>query len=1149
MNPNSKRFTLDLPSKHTLALLSALAALSAGSASAATYQWTGASDSDWTNAANWNAPGIIPTGDTFAHRLNINNGAAGSEAVYTAALGNTTYAPNDRGIVIGSGGLGNGTLRITGGRLSTVGATGSDAIGNQNNAGTLIIDGGDYETGRTLNFGLTYPGVRSTLTVNSGTATIPDVSINNAVGTFNLNGGILAVNRFIHAGGGQTSLNFNGGTLKARTSSTDFYPTPGNGNAFAIVKSGGAIIDTNGFDITIGRALQEDPASPGGGLIKNGAGTLTLGAPSTITGAVTVNEGGLNLTSDFLNSWQPASITHSGTALGLNLGIYSPADPTPVVTPALTLNSTNIVLNISGSNIPVTSELKILDYGTKSGAGSLQLNVSSLPSNMVATLGENTVDGYYYLNVTSPSASAFNWSGNSSTPGSGPWDTTSLNWNANQSAYAEPALVIFPTFTNPSTVEIASDVTPLSVTIGNTSGNYTFTGTGKITGSTGITKTGGGIATFDGAAHTYSGPLAINGGAIIKKKADDTTGTITVAADNISFVLDGGVTDGAGQTLLISGRGATSSNAFFTGSAVLRGALQSHNGASTWQGDIVLASNNAVDLNRIGVQSGASLTLTGNISENIVGAGLVFRAGNLGENITLAGPSTYSYTGQTQIFSGGASIILGANNKLPATSRVALHSGGSTIFDLNGFNQEVASLDGSAVGAAARILNNNASTPSTLTVSPGTGITGYYQGLLADGTGVLSLVKSGDGTQVLASANTYTGNTTISQGRLEVGGGATTGSLNPASQLVNNAILAFNRTNTITQGTDFANGITGTGRLVKSGSGTLTLTSANTYAGTTTIASGTLSLTGDGTLGAGQVTLSSGTTLNVSAATPGTVSLPGGLAGTGTVNATAKTVSIGGSFAPVLLTITGDVSLASDASTSVVAGASLGATSLATVSGSLVNQGSLAIAAGSGLTYADGQSFVFFRADGITPGITPGFTSVSVGALALAEGSSGVWTGTTEGLTYTYTESNGTLAVATAAVSLSPLETWRDQFFNSPDNSDDGADQNDFDNDGLVNLMEYALGTDPTVASPDQVVVGRDGNFLTLTYPRRSPADPALAYTVEGSSDLAAANSGFTTATGETAAGSPSVYTDDVDVSTPGTRRFLRLLVTHTPAQ
>jgi hypothetical protein len=171
MNTANSRPTQSV--KSLLALLSACAALSSGTASAATYQWLGTTDSTWGTASNWNATGVAPTGGSFAHRLNFNN-AANSEAVYSAALGNTTYTPNDRPLVIGSGALGNGTLRITGGKLSTVGSTGSVTIGNGNNSATLIVDGGEFETATFLAMGLTY-GVNSTLTVNGGTATVPDI--------------------------------------------------------------------------------------------------------------------------------------------------------------------------------------------------------------------------------------------------------------------------------------------------------------------------------------------------------------------------------------------------------------------------------------------------------------------------------------------------------------------------------------------------------------------------------------------------------------------------------------------------------------------------------------------------------------------------------------------------------------------------------------------------------------------------------------------------------------------------------------------------------------------------------------------------------------------------------------------------------------
>ncbi len=1132
MKLTPSRLNLRNASGHALAILAAITALSSSQTWAAVYQWRGSADSNWSNAVNWDSVGIAQTGVTASHRLNVNN-ASGSELVYTAALGNTTYTiTNNRGLVIGSGALGSGTMRITGGRFSTVGSGSSDAIGNTSgNSATLIIDGGAYETSQALAMGLTF-GVTSVLTVNSGTATVPDIATNNLTGTVNLNGGTLAMNRFVHSGGGNTFLNFNGGTLRARTSTTAFYPTPTNGVAYAYVMAGGAVIDTNGFDITIARPLEQHATSTGGGITKNGAGTLTLGGPSTVAGGVVVNGGGLGVTVGAA-SWQPSSLTHSGSALNFNLGVYNAANPVAINVPTLTLNSTDIAVNIAGSSIPVSGEIRLLDYGTKAGSGSLKLNTAGLPSNMVATLEENTTEGYYYLNVTSPSATTFNWSGETATPGSGRWDTTSLSWNSGAVAYAPPALVNFPTITGGSTVNIVSDVSPISFAISNTSGNpYTFGGAGKIVGSTGIAKSGSGIATFAGAAHAYSGPLSITSGAVIKKNADDTTGNITVAADDVTFVLDGGITDGAGQTLTLSGRGSLTSAYFFTGSAVQRGALQAHNGASTWQGNIVLAANDVNNPNRIGVQNGASLTLTGTVSESIAGAGLVLRAGGAGDNITLAGASSYTYTGQTQIFSNGGTISIGANNKFPTGSNLAMHSGGSTIFDLNGYSQQFASLGGSGVDDGARIINNGSS-PSTLTASTPSGTNGFFQGRLSDGTGVLALVKSGDGTQILTSDNLYTGATTINAGRLEIGNGSTTGSILPASQIVNNGTLAFNRADTITQGTHFANGISGAGNLVKTGSGVLVLNTANTYAGSTSVNAGTLSLVDAGTVGAGQVALASGSTIDVSASSSASISLTGGLGGSGTVNATGKTLSIGGSFTPVSLSVTGNVSLAAGATTSLTAGASPAATSQVSVDGSLVNRGALVITAAPSVTFADGQSYTFFSATG---GVTPGFTSVSVGSLALNAGAPGVWTGTANSLTYTYTESSATLAVATAAAQLSAIESWRQQYFGSAQNSNDGANTADPDNDGLNNLLEYAIGGDPLVASTSANPVVSGANPLSITFNR--VADGSITYVVEASNDLTTWTQVFTSN------GTGGQVTVQDPGPTNGNRRFLRVRVT-----
>lgn len=115
--------------------------------------------------------------------------------------------------------------------------------------------------------------------------------------------------------------------------------------------------------------------------------------------------------------------------------------------------------------------------------------------------------------------------------------------------------------------------------------------------------------------------------------------------------------------------------------------------------------------------------------------------------------------------------------------------------------------------------------------------------------GTAGLAKIGPSTLVLNAANTYTGTTNLNAGTLQIGNGGTTGSLAPSSAIANNSVLVFNRSDTITQGTDFASVISGTGSLTKNGSGTLILGGDNTYTGTTTINAGTLQIGNGGTTG------------------------------------------------------------------------------------------------------------------------------------------------------------------------------------------------------------------------------------------------------------------------------------------------------------
>lgn len=122
--------------------------------------------------------------------------------------------------------------------------------------------------------------------------------------------------------------------------------------------------------------------------------------------------------------------------------------------------------------------------------------------------------------------------------------------------------------------------------------------------------------------------------------------------------------------------------------------------------------------------------------------------------------------------------------------------------------------------------------------------------MLRDGTtnsAVLALTKTGTGTQTLTAANTYTGQTTIEAGTLKMGAGGAVGSI--ASNVVMtsaDATFAIDRSNSGT----FANTISGSGRLLKQGSGVYYLSGTNTYTGNTVIENGGLQVFGDENLGA-----------------------------------------------------------------------------------------------------------------------------------------------------------------------------------------------------------------------------------------------------------------------------------------------------------
>jgi len=83
---------------------------------------------------------------------------------------------------------------------------------------------------------------------------------------------------------------------------------------------------------------------------------------------------------------------------------------------------------------------------------------------------------------------------------------------------------------------------------------------------------------------------------------------------------------------------------------------------------------------------------------------------------------------------------------------------------------------------------------------------------------------------------------------------------------------------------------------------------------------------------------------------------------------------------------------------------------------------------------------------------------------------------------------------------ISPLQAWRLTHFGNTASIGDGADNADFDHDGLTNLVEYALWSDPVKSSTDSSPgVFFESGRISLQF-FRARAD--MTYIVESSSDM-----------------------------------------------
>ena len=745
----------------------------------------------------------------------LNGGAASQVSLGSAILTTGTLNMTDTfyGVISGSGGLtktGTGTMTLSGANTYS---------------GATTVSSGTLQAGIPNAF-----GSNSAVTLaNTAGAVLNLANFNNTIGSLN--------------GGGTTGGNV---ILGSAILTTGALNTP---DAFA-----GAISGT-------------------GGLTKTGNGTMNLAGTNTYSGATIVSGGVLQAgsTSAFGGNSAVTLANMSGVALDLN-GF----DNTIGSLNGGGINGGNVT---TGGSILTTGALNTPDtfYGVISGSGGL----TKTGTGTMILSGANTYSG------------ATTVSGGTLQAGS-------------TSAFGINSAVMLANISG-----VVLDLANLNNTIGSLNGgggsggnvtlgsatlttgtlNTTDTFSGVISGTGALTKTGSGTMTLFGI-NTYSGGTTINAGtlalsangSLVSAGAMNVAGTFDISSINASSAqvgdLSGAGTVALGAKKLTAGTGTAVVT--FSGMLVDGGIGGGTGGrfAKTGTGTLILSGANSYTggtLVSLGTLQGDATSLQGAI---INSAAVVFNQTTIGTyaglmsgtgTLTSVGPSTLilsaanTYNGPT-IVSGGVLQAGIATNAFGSNSAVTLANTAGVALSLNGFDNTIGSLNGGGT------TGGNVATDGSILTTGALNTTDTFYGAISGSGG---LTKIGAGTMTLSGANTYSGATTVSGGTLQAGSTSAFGS-NSAVTLVNTSGVILNLANfsntigslnggggsggnvtlgsaTLTTGTlnttdTFSGVISGTGALIKTGTGTMTLFGINTYSGGTTIGAGTLALSANGSL-------------------------------------------------------------------------------------------------------------------------------------------------------------------------------------------------------------------------------------------------------------------------------------------------------------
>ncbi|MEI6193694.1 MAG: autotransporter-associated beta strand repeat-containing protein, partial [Verrucomicrobiota bacterium] len=714
--------------------------------------WNGAgsvTDNNFSNTNNW-VVGNVPSGNNI-NNLPVGFGPLASGATNTA---NCDTSGNSQTWTFNAG-TAPMIVTLNGQQLGA--ATGPDVfVNNSTNlqiiAGSFsLFDIGGTTTSRRFN------AANGPLTLAGGIISLRGDSQNATAWAIEL--------------GGSYNGTLNDGFINVNATNVINYLKTGSGTWEAQLALGNLNGLASALTVSNGTLTLHAANSYTGSTIVSSGGTLNTVTTSTGAGAYSVsNSATLGATlvsgSSFTNSSLTLGTTGIDTTiLNFNLSTNgNPLNPIIVVTGRLNVNGT-CTINVT-NGVLFAGQFPLIQYGSRTGSGVFTLG--TLPGGVTAYLTNNIANNSIDLVVTASLGynNIIYWNGNTGAL----WDIANTpNWKFSTQAgltYADTNHVIFDdTASGNFAITLNSAVKPMTVAFSNTTNNYSITGSGGIGGSTVLTKSGKGILTL-GTANSYSGQTAVNAGALVLNNLGAVPAGSALNIANAAVVQP----DSAGMFANVP----TTINGSSTVNASSGGALDFHSGGATtvtWPGQINLNTANAT-IGSYGVTYNVTLSgqLTGAGGFNIRPEG--GSAASHSATYTLSNPNN-NFSGNTTMQVGtaqaSATLKLGVNNGLPATTTLNLNRAGSSgvaYFDLAGYGQTVAGLT-SNFGSNAVI--NSSGTVSTLTVSNRAN-TIFNGSIGASGKAGINLVKQGDATLSLNGTNIYTGSTTIGAGTLALNG-------------------------------------------------------------------------------------------------------------------------------------------------------------------------------------------------------------------------------------------------------------------------------------------------------------------------------------------------------------------------------------------